>query len=151
MKKEGTKGQAFLITAIVFIAIVGAFITLKNYSKKTEFSTFPYMAEEIQIESEKVMDYALINEDYSSINIFTQDISDYTKKEGIDIYFIEDSLGSLSCYNVDGKTCNLVVNGNEILATINGISYSFTKTGGKNFYFIMIKEDGEEKYVYKNA
>lgn len=143
------KGQAFLITAVIFIAIISTFITIKNYSKKTEFSTFPYIAEEIQIESEKVMDYSLIKDNYNSISTFTEDVSSYTEKEGIDIYFIEDSSGSLICSNCN----NLATNGNEITATISGTEYFFPKTEGKHFYFIMIKEkevEGE-KYVYTNA
>lgn len=148
MKK---RGQAFLIISVIFIAVVGIIITTHNYSKKTEFSTFPIIAEEVQIESEKVMDYALINNDDSSINSFTQDISEHIKKEGIEIYFIEDSSGSLNCHNEYGKTCSFNMNGNEIVATADGQEYSFQKTQGKNFYFIMIKEIRGEKYVYTNA
>ncbi|MEK6824105.1 MAG: hypothetical protein AABY06_03660 [Nanoarchaeota archaeon] len=137
------RSQAFLITAIIFIAIVSTLITIKNYSKKTEFSSFPYIAEEIQIESEKVMDYSLVSGN-DVINDFTKDVSDYTKKEDIDIYFITDD----GCSN-----CNsLTTNENNITATINGINYDFPKySQGKHFYFIMIKERGGEKYVYTNA
>lgn len=145
MKK---RGQAFLITAVIFIAIVSAIITIHNFSKKTEFSTFPYVAEEIQIESEKVMDYDLMHET-NNIEDFTQKISDYTKKEDIDIYFINDD----GCYNTDSKQC-LFNNGNKITATIDGTNYDFPKyPEGKHFYFIMIKEKevGGEKYVYTNA
>lgn len=144
------KGQAFLITAIIFIAIISTFITIKNYSKKTEFSSFPYIAEEIQIESEKVMDYALIKSDDASVDKFTKDVSDYAKKEDIDIYFITGESGSLIC----SKCNNLDASKNPINATINKNSYYFTKyPEGKHFYFIMIKEKevGGEKYVYTNA
>ena len=151
MKK---RGQAFLITAVIFIAIISAFITIHNFSKKTTFTTFYYVADEIQIESEKVMDYSLINNDYSKVDDFTQDISDYVKKEDIDVYFIEDSSGSLSCYshNINAKTCDLTTNGNEITATIDGTNYILSKyPEGKHFYFIMSKEKGDERYVYTNA
>lgn len=145
-------GQAFLITAVIFIAIVSALITIHNYSKKTEFSTFPYIAEEIQIESEKVMDYALVNNDYSKINGFTQDISDYTKKENIDVYFITGDLNNLNFKKPDKDTTGTMSSsGSEIKITIKGADYFFPKTQGKHFYFIMIKEMGGEKYVYTNA
>src|SRR3989344_9380653 len=91
---KSKRSQAFLITAVIFIAIVSAFITIHNFSKKTEFSTFPYLAEEIQIESEKVMDYDLINSE-NKIETFTDDVSDYVKKENIDVYFIMGEPGSL--------------------------------------------------------
>src|SRR3989338_8985368 len=142
------RSQAFLITAVIFIAIVSALITIHNFSKKTEFSTFPYIAEEIQIESEKVMDYALIKSDENSINDFTANISEYVKKENIDIYFITDESGSLICSKCD----TLDTSNNPINATIKENSYYFTKyPSGKHFYFIMIKEKGGEKYVYTNA
>ena len=99
MKKRGTRApaqqfiknilpsqkrsQAFLITAVIFIAIASAIITIHNYSKKTEFSTFPYIAEEIQIESEKVMDYALIKDNWDKIDDFTKNVSDYVTLEDI--------------------------------------------------------------------
>ena len=145
------RSQAFLITAVIFIAIISTFITIKNYSKKTEFSSFPYIAEEIQIESEKVMDYALINDDWNKIDDFTKDVSNYVKKEDIDIYFIRDD----DCYNyVDGVKTTIAcdMNPNLITATIDETTYSFPKyNSGKHFYFIMIKERGDEKYVYTNA
>ncbi|MBI2004395.1 hypothetical protein HYS72_02935 [Candidatus Pacearchaeota archaeon] len=148
------KGQAFLITAVIFIAIVSAFITIHNSSKKTEFSTFPFVAEEIQIESEKVMDYALVKDDFNSIDTFTDDVSKYVDKENIDIYFIEDSSGSLKFYNstID-LTSDLTINSN-IIATLENTNYLFPlNSKGKHFYFIMIKEKevGGEKYVYTNA
>ena len=141
------KGQAFLITAVIFIAIVSTLITVHNSSKKTEFSTFPYIAEEIQIESEKVMDYDLINSE-NKIETFTDDVSDYVKKENIDVYFITEKSGILTC-----SKCNKFdASKNPINATINKNSYYFTKyPEGKHFYFIMIKEINGEKYVYTNA
>ena len=143
MKKGG---QAFLITAIIFIAIIGTLITIKNYSKKTEFSTFPYIAEEIQIESEKVMDYDLINTD-NKIETFTQDVSNYID-EDTKIYFITKESGSLTC-----SKCNALTESNNLIfAEIDGETYQFTKyLQGKHFYFIMIKEINGEKYVYTNA
>ena len=145
------RSQAFLITAIIFIAIISTFITIKNYSKKTEFSTFSYVAEEIQIESEKVMDYSLINRD-DVIEDFTKKVSVYVDKD-TKIYFITDA----SCYNYINNikttiTCNM--NQNSITATIDGTNYDFFKySQGKYFYFIMIKEKevGGEKHVYTNA
>ena len=155
---KSKRSQAFLITAVIFIAIVSAFITIHNFSKKTTFSTFPYIAEEIQIESEKVMDYALIKSDENSINDFTDDVSNYVKKENIDIYFITGEDPDMKCYYYDnaGKkdlsSDNCKTTNSEISATIKDTTYQFTEyPSGKHFYFIMIKEDRGEKYVYTNA
>ncbi len=152
MKK---RGQAFLITAVIFIAIISAFITIHNFSKKTTFSTFSYIAEEIQIESEKVMDYVLVS-GKDVTDDFTQKVSDYAKKEDIDIYFITDN----SCYNyldeikIPLNSNNCQTTNDLITATIDGTNYNFPKySEGKHFYFVMIKEkeDRGEKYVYTDA
>ncbi len=151
MKK---RGQAFLITAVIFIAIVSALIATHNFSKKTEFSTFPYVAEEIQIESEKVMDYSLVSGE-DVINDFTKDVSDYVKKEDIDIYFITGDSNNLNFKNPEENPTSTMDTSDtsEIKITIKNTDYFFPKTQGKHFYFVMIKEKeiGGEKYVYTNA
>ena len=97
------------------------------------------------------MDYALINDNWNKINDFTQDVSNYTKKENIDIYFITGD----DCYNyINGAKTTFAcdMTSNQITATIDGTEYPFPKyNSGKHFYFIMIKERGDEKYVYTNA
>ena len=154
MKK---RGQAFLISSVVIIMIIVAFVTIANYSKKTTFSTFPFVAEEIQIESEKVMDYALIIGDYSIVDDFTKNVSDYVYKEDIKIYFITEENNMIKCYNyineikTDLNSNDCKTGSNPINVTIDDTVYEFPKTQGKHFYFIMIKEDGGEKYVYKNS
>jgi len=153
MEKRGKKAQAFLIAAVLLIGILMTFIAVFNSSKKTEFSTFKYIAEDINIESEKVMDYALLNNDADAIDKFTGNVSNYVG-EDTRIYFIKED----KIYNYSGgsKTSNLFgtsLNTNDglITATIDNIDYTFPLTQGKYFYFIMIKEDRGEKYVYTNA
>ncbi len=149
MKK---RGQAFLISTVVIIMILIAFVTIANYSKKTRFSTFSYVAEEIQIESEKVMDYALITGDYSEVDKFTKNISNYVD-EDTRIYFITGD--PLVCYSYIGESktpCQEYdVSTNPINVTINNTVYEFPLTQGKHFYYVMIKEFRGEKYVYTNA
>lgn len=132
--------------------VLAAFVTIANFSKKTTFSTFPFVAEEIQIESEKFMDYSLMN-DYDYMGDFTKDLSEYVD-EDTTIYFIEDS-SSWACYSyVDGipENCNFFDATGPIIATLDGTDYTFDDLSpAKHFYFIMIKEIGGERYVYTNA
>lgn len=155
---KNQKAQAFLITSVILIMILVAFVTIANYSRKTTFSTFSYIAEEIQIESEKVMDYALLNDEPDVIDDFTKNVSDYLD-EDIKIYFITNTSGNNNelefyYYNETGDEVNLpedlFVVGN-ITVTIDETNYTFPLTKGKHFYFIMIKEFKGEKYVYTNA
>ncbi len=146
-------GQAFLISAVILVTILIAFITITNFSKKTTFSTFPFIAEEIQIESEKVMDYSLANQDNSVVDDFTKKASIYVGEE-TDIYFIEDSSGTLDCYKWKGNSkiqCDDFTESDDlIILTIDQIDYNFPLSKGKHFYLVMIKESEEEKYVFTN-
>ncbi len=152
MKK---RGQAFLISSIVIIMVLVAFVTIANFSKKTTFSTFPFVAEEIQIESEKVMDYDLINQE-NKIENFTEVVSNYVD-EDTRIYFITEENNIIKCYNWTGSS-KTFLNSNDcqtgsdpINVTIDNTVHKFPLTQGKHFYFIMIKEIKGEKYVYTNA
>ncbi len=146
------KAQAFLITTVILISILAAFIGVSNYSKKTTFSTLPYLAQEIQIESEKVMDYDL-NTGNDTIENFTKTISNYTD-ENTKIYFIINKSG-LECYSYNKTldkeplSCNVI--NNQINTTIEETNYTFPYfPEAKHFYFIIIKEDENNKYVYTN-
>lgn len=157
MKKSDKSGQAFLISSIVIIMILVAFITIANYSKKTTFSTFLYIAEEIQIESEKVMDYALMRDNFAIIDNFTKNVSDYVD-EDTRIYFITnktDGNEEMEFYNYTNQNKNPLEDylsiGENITVIIDQTNYTFPLTEGKHFYFIMIKEIRGEKYVYTNA
>lgn len=154
MKKRNKRSQAFLISTVIIIMILTAFITISNYSRKTGFSTFPFIAEEIQIESEKVMDYALINNDDASIDSFTKEVSNFADKD-TKIYFIIGEYPKIECYSYEAdvkKPCqNYEASADPIKLTADGIAYEFPLTKGKHFYFLMIKESGGERYVFTNA
>lgn len=134
--------------------VLAAFVTIANFSKKTTFSTFPFVAEEIQIESEKFMDYSLMN-DYDNMGDFTEKLSEYVD-EDTRIYFIEDSSGTFDCYNwSEGSKDSLDLcedNGGLVTTVVDQTTYTFDDfSPAKHFYFIMIKEIGGERYVYTNA
>ena len=139
MKKRGKKAQAFLIIAVLLIGILVTFITIFNSSKKTEFSSFQYITKDINIESEKLMDYALLNDDTNAIDKFTGNVSNYVG-EDTRIYFIEE--GEIYNYTGGNKKIlpSLKADDNSTTATIDGVSYEFPKLSkGKYFYFIIIK------------
>ena len=102
MKK---KGQAFLITAVIILMLLVAFITITNYSKKSSFSTVQALGEEIQIESEFIMDNELINRPLSVADPFTTfrtQLSNRLDSNTI-IYVIQGggySPGDLDCYKI---------------------------------------------------
>lgn len=157
MKKEDKSGQAYLISAIILLMVLAAFITIGNYSKKKEFSSLSYMAEEINIESEKVMDYALVSGNWSVVGNYTQKVSESLDKN-TRIYFIEDVSNGISCYNwteseKDEIPKNFCKKGEEQInmSIDKEEKFSFPVYEGKHFYFVIIKESGGEKYIYKNG
>ena len=156
MKKRNKKAQAFLIASVIIITILIAFITIANYSRKTTVYDFPLIAEEINMESEKVMDYSLASGDLTKIKDFTKKISAYVGDK-TKVYFIEDSSGNLEFYIWEGENkMDLSIKSidsleKKIIVTIENSDYYFPLTQGKHFYFIMIKEVQGEKYVYTNA
>ena len=147
------RGQAFLISTVILIGVLITFITISNYSKKTNFSTFYYTADDIQTESEKVIDYSLVNDDPLVIDKFTKNVSKYVDDD-TKIYFItgEDTNIEAYTYDINGKLMlNAEIINEKIVLKIDNTNYSFDLTEGKHFYFIMIKKFKGDKYVYTNA
>ena len=97
------------------------------------------------------MDYVLISEN-DVVDDFTKNVSDYLD-EDTRIYFITNTSdnGEIEFYNSTNSLNDLYFNTNEIIATVENTNYTFPLTKGKHFYFIMIKEFKDEKYVYTNA
>ena len=148
------RGQAFLISAVLLISILVAFLTIMNYSKKTTFSKLDYLSEQIQIESEKVMDYDLA-QDKNRLEYFEINISNNLDKD-TRIYFItKNSTNEWNLHNYTGGFINnfdlINLENENVTATIDNSNYTFPYfTKGKPFYYIMIKEYKGEKYVYTN-
>ncbi|MFB6246725.1 MAG: hypothetical protein ABEI74_04000 [Candidatus Pacearchaeota archaeon] len=162
------KAQAFLIGAVLLIGILVGLVTVSNYAETSGFSTLESKGEKIDIESEKVMDYALINKKPSeklnstAIKNFTLET---TKSLGpkTKIYFIENSSysgnsGPIDCYNwntsknpAKKEYCQTYIKNQKIISTIERSNQTFPKTQGKHFYFVMIKESQGERHIYKNT
>ena len=93
MKK---RGQIYLIATVIIIAIISSFTLLSDYNKQ-ENSNFIYdLKKQLEIESEKVLDYGFTNEsDIEDLTEnFAEDFSDYVGS-GIDIYFISGETGNM--------------------------------------------------------
>lgn len=147
------KAQAFLVSAVMIIVVLAALIAVSNFSKRKSFSNFPLIAEQLQIESEKVMDYALENNKWQDVSKFTQDFSAYAGSN-IKIYFIENTPGP-KCYYWENSvkfSCANAFDSNSLTLNIDGVDYDFQEySEGKHFYFVMISEEGGEKYIYANS
>lgn len=151
------KGQMYLIAAIVIITLLVGFLVISNYSSKKEDVKIYQLAEELKIESGKVVDYGVLN-DRTKIKEFTKNFTDYAGKD-IDIIYIvgvyEGLGGDLEVfrYNQTGDKESYLYNidASKVLTiNLNDINYTYQLNDGENFYFLMSQEVDGERYVARN-
>lgn len=171
----GKKGQFYLITAFVIIAVIVGSIAISNYVKKQSSTRLYNLREDLEIESENVLEYGTYSE-FDEVQMqellsnFTETYSEYVG-EGIQIYFVfgnrykiivagYQELASETIY-VAGSPM-MITEGeytyeefdlsdsdeNRIIVTIDSIEYEFRLKAGENFYFVISQEiEGEEHIV----
>jgi len=153
MKRWNNFGQFYLVASVIVVVIVVGMITVFNYSGNLKKSNVDYFGKEFEFESEKVLDYDLLN-GVSNIGGFTEEYSDYLGS-GINASFIYGEETSLEAYTyISGSkvdlSSDLSVVSDEIYFSYDGDVYIFDLEKGKNFYFVFSQEMGGEKYVYTN-
>ncbi len=160
------RGQFYLLATLIIVAIIIGFAAITNYSKKRSSVKVNELGEELEIESEKVLDYiALQNE--NQLDNFLQNYSDYANENEIGAYFLFGNQSKITA-RIYKNVAEVYLNGNEltfvdpyskaevtnpsnIILKIEGINYLFDLKPGENFYFVLIQKIGEEKYVATNA
>lgn len=165
------RGQFYLIATIIIIAMIAGFAVVSNYAKKREVIKLYYSKQELEIESENVLDYGIsnnLNENQMQelLENFIRDYVDYAG-ERKNLYFIfgdneinvmtyQNSFEEEACIKVDDGNCNSLtaggevqtfVSGNEVTIKTEDSEYIFTLKEGENFYFVISKEIEDEKYV----
>ena len=171
MKK---RGQFYLLTTIIIITIIVSLITVSNYSRERSNIKFFYLGEELEIESEKVLDYGIKNNKNMKelLENFTRDYSNYSNTENSYFIFGDNNEVTVTGYKklsfgaifIDAGSGNetLILNKGEynskdflnpaesIKVTVDGVVYDFILKSGENFYFIISREINGEKYVFTN-
>ena len=100
LEKGGNKrGQFYLVTTIMIIAIILGFVSLTNFVNKRSSLKFYYEGEELAIESEKVLDYSLSQsptpeDTKNNLNIFINNFTKYS--EANNFYFMFGNNNSLN-------------------------------------------------------
>jgi len=170
-------GQFYLIVAVILIAIILSFAVVANRSQIRESNIFKNLGEELEIESESVLDYGL-HQEYSDNELsflmrnFTEYYSAYTQIENSYYVFGDNTNVSVAGYrrysdygllvnsDLGQSTIDLPIEdyvynyyenpGNYISLIIKDTTYNLTLGTGKSFYFILSQEIGEEDYVITN-
>lgn len=166
------KGQFYLITAFVIVAIVVGSVAISNYAKKQSSTRLYNLRDDLKIESENVLEYGTYSE-FDEVRMgellanFTETYSAYVG-EGIQIYFVfgnrekiivagYQELASETIY-VAGFP--MIITGgeytyeefypeeNKIIVQIDSIEYEFSLKAGENFYFVISQDiEGEDHIV----
>lgn len=149
MKK---RGQFYLLASAIIAVILVGLISITNYSSKKDLSRVDEFGKNLEIESEKVLDYDSLNSE-NKIENFSREYSKYIGN--VSAYFIIVDGSEEEAYKFNGETkvdltTNLTVADNEIIFDAGDTEYSFDLNKGKNFYFILSQKIGDENYVYTN-
>lgn len=153
MKKGEKKAQFYLISTIIIVGLIIGLAVMFNYSVRSSSYETEKVAKELQIESEKVIDY----DTYHTTNQFENFASEYSSYigSGKKIYFIlvEGQNKEAYRYNEGVKvdlSSSVSVVGENIQFILENEIYNFKLEEGKNFYFLVVQEIGGERYVFSD-
>ncbi|NCO11770.1 hypothetical protein CO038_04820 [Candidatus Pacearchaeota archaeon CG_4_9_14_0_2_um_filter_39_13] len=172
------RGQFFIIAAIIIVSAISGLTGIANYAEVSDDQRAFYdLSEEVGFESKKVLDWGVFNEeDVGKLTeSFLANYSDYIGQEEVIFIFgdkdnvnfnaliyREEGIGSVGLNtgnnrNIEinrktGRTADVdLIFGNEerVIVSINEISYDFGLREGQNFFFVIIKEEENERFVAK--
>jgi len=170
------RGQFFLIMSFIILGLIAGVVTVANSADKKTDPRFNYVKDELNLESEKVIDYSISNDGdiKADLTTFAQDYSTYSNAD--DFYYVfgtttgitfaglkKKSQGSIQI-NYGSGDQTVILNQGEFRAnndytplgtsvnlTINNIKYPFTLRAGENFFFVVSKEVEGDVYVATNS
>lgn len=144
------RGQFYLIAGIIIVGIILGIIVISNYAKKESYSRIEETGKEVEIESQKVLDYRAYS-GQDKLSEFGKDYSSYIG-EDIEFYFITGDENNIDAYKyLNGYETQLSdpeIEDDKIIFTLNGEEYEFELKSGENFYFVINQEIKGENYVY---
>ncbi len=171
---KSKRGQFYLLAGVIIISVVMGFVFFSNSYERKSNVNFDYLGKELETESENVVDYGIKNnQNIKTLLInFTQEYSLYTEADNS--YFIFGNFTEVTFAGYkklnSGSVLIDVGSGNQqidliqgvyrsvsfqnpqqdIKVTIDNIVYDFRLKNGQNFYFVLSKEIGEERYIVSN-
>jgi hypothetical protein len=168
---RGKKGQVFLMAAVIIVGLIfGASRGLNVAKAGNNNEAFYDLADEIGFETKRVLDYGVINTLQGNyLEDFLDNYKNYIGDEEV-LYIYGDINGvnglvyanqilGVVGINSGGIASEITIrestsqkafvaqNGNLVTVQIRGIDYKFNLKQGQNFYFVIIKGDGNERFV----
>ena len=172
---KNRRGQFFLVMSLVIIGLVAGLTGISNSVQKKSEVKFYHIGEELKYESDKTMDYAIINElDMEEVlTNFSKDYSKYSNADGF--YYIFGTTSKITFVGLNKNNSGTIkidagsgeaekeliqnqfyvadiTNPNaNIKLVVNGVNYPFTLRNGENFYFVISKELDGDIYTATNG
>jgi len=172
---KNRRGQFFLVMSLVIIGLVAGLTGISNSVQKKSEVKFYHIGEELKYESDKTMDYAIINElDMEEVlTNFSKDYSKYSNADGF--YYIFGTTSKITFVGLNKNNSGTIKidagSGEEnieliqnqfytenfdspnanIKLVVNGVNYPFTLRNGENFYFVISKELDGDIYTATNG
>lgn len=151
--QKNRRGQFYLLATVIIVFVVMSFSFMFGVNK-TDSSTKVYdLEKELNIESEKVMEYALLNglDVLTVMDDFTSAFSVYAGEE-VEIYYITGQNGSIRAYTYDdGKTyIPITEDRGKASFSLNDVNYNISVREGENFYFVINQQSGGQFFSADN-
>jgi hypothetical protein len=149
MKK---RAQFYLIAAIAIITLILALVLVFNYSRSEDNLLIYELAEELDTESTKFLEYSAVSGGYDW-RAFTSNFSRYAGHDVEIIYFVESG-GTKDAFKYDEfgnyQVMPYTDNGNSVTISVADTDYTFQLREGEDFYYIISQYIGGERYVATN-
>ena len=166
---QNKRGQFYLIAAIIIVAIILGFATTSNSLKKEEFTEMDDIAKELEIESQAIIDHAVLNnlDVKVQLGLFAEAYAPYSEAENLYFIFGDKTSVDVGAYHklysgailVNGQELIISQNqytsggpytpiGDQINLTINELDHVFDLEEGTNFYFVIAKIEEEGNYFF---
>lgn len=167
-------GQFFLMAALIIAGVIIGLTSIVNYTHApAERTQFYDLGKEIGFEARQVLDYGTYSgsDTEQLLETFIANYSSYISQDQvvfiygnstsiIAFYFNQTLVGSVGI-DLGGDNPNIIPitlpqggqtqvqpdDEGNIIVTINGISYEFNLRAGQNFYFVLVKEEDEDRFV----
>lgn len=167
------RGQFFLIAALIAVGILYGLTIVINVARGGDPNEAFYdLGREVDYETNRVLDYGVFYEKDTEevFKDFLTNYSDYIAQEKVIFVFGNDTdleafyfkqnvvkgefaIGtggapiSVPIQESTGTFAEVKKEGDNLLVTIEGITYSFKLLKGQKFFFVIIKEEDEEAFV----
>jgi hypothetical protein len=170
MKRKNKRGQFYLLAAIIIIGIILGLTTLPILQEQKEIVRVYNLAEELNIESGKVIEYNIIKEEDKTED-FIERFEKYAGDER-DLYFIYGNAENITqiVYSQEGKgEISTTIGGKDLTSEITGREkkkekitpgkdknieviignekHDFKLKGGESFFFVISEEVGGSKHT----